>query len=138
MHRFLFDRLCTPLQQVPTDEHSQLAALRASIREELQRLVSGRAYFDGIKLGKSGNKSVLNFGIDNPVEYGNSHADTKIIMDQILELVRNFEPRIRNPQVQLHGTGNKLMPATVEISGHIKADHLSEAFQHSVTLDGAY
>ena len=137
MQRFLFDRLCVPLQQEPTDEFSQLSLMRESITEELQRLVSGRAYFDGIKPGYTGHKSVLNWGIDSPVDYGNNNADAKILMNQVLELIRTFEPRIINPKVQLRQTKNNLAPAMVEISGHIKADQITAPFHHKLSFSGA-
>ncbi|UAA40643.1 GPW/gp25 family protein [Paraneptunicella aestuarii] len=137
MQRFLFDRLCAPLQPEPTDEFSQLALLRQSITEELQRLVSGRAYFDGIKPGYMGHKSVLNWGIDSPVDFGNNYGDAKILMDQILELIRAFEPRIINPKVQLRKTNNQLSPAAVEISGQIKVDRISAPFNHKISFSGA-
>ena len=112
MRRFLFDRLCNPELKMPKDTFSKNWVLRKSIREELQRLVSGRSFFDGI--GRSGSygsatggKSILNFGIDNPVDYDINASENTLLMEQVLEMVKNYEPRLVNPQVQLKDSKNK-------------------------------
>lgn len=136
MQRFFFDRLIQPMKPMPIDEDSQLAMLRESIREELQRLVSGRAYFDGFRAANSGHKSILNWGIDNPVDFGNSKTEIKILMDQILDVVKAFEPRIQEPKARLIPNPSTLKPASVEISGHIQVESLNEYFSHNFTLGG--
>lgn len=141
MQRFFFDRLTQPLKYIPADEASQMAMLRESIREELQRLVSGRAYFDGFRSASSGHKSILNWGIDNPVDFGNSITEIKILMDQILNVVKTFEPRIKDPKAKLIPNPNNLKPAplrpvSIQISGHIQLDSLSEPFSHDFSLGG--
>ena len=91
MRRFLFDRLCNPELKLPEDNFGKIRILRSSIKEELQRLVSGRSWFDGIGKGHTGEKSILNFGIDNPVDYDANAKDNTILMDQVLEMVKNYE-----------------------------------------------
>lgn len=136
MRRFLFDRLFEPLQQEPLDEYSQLDNLRASIKEELQRLLSGRAYFTGIQKGTSDDKSILNFGIDHPVDYGNSFRDSTQLMEQILEQIRKFEPRLRSPAAQLETTRNTLVPASVLVTGHIQVANIKQPFSHQFSFNG--
>lgn len=137
MRRFLFDRLCQPDLKMPMDTHGQLKVMRESIREELQRLVSGRSWFDGLQKGHSGEKSILNFGIDNPVDYATNAQDSNRLMEQVLEMVKCYEPRIINPQVMLTGNKNPLSPKAIAISGQIKVAEVKEDFSHTLNVSGA-
>ena len=137
MRRFLFDRLCNPELSLPVDAHSKLAHLRASIKEELQRLVSGRSWFDGLQKGHTREKSILNFGIDNPVEYATSAQDNKLLMEQVLEMVKYYEPRLINPQVFLTGNKNPLSPKAIAIVGQIQLADAKEDFSHILSVTGA-
>lgn len=136
MRRFLFDRLCNPELKLPEDNFGKIRILRSSIKEELQRLVSGRSWFDGIGKGHTGEKSILNFGIDNPVDYDANAKDNTILMDQVLEMVKNYEPRLLNPQVQLKDNKNKLSPKAIAISGQIKIADVKEDFSHTLSVAG--
>lgn len=136
MQRFLFDRLCQPLQTEPTNDFSQIAQLRQSITEELQRIVSGKAYFDGIRLGYAGHRSVLNWGVDNPVDLSANLTDVKSLMSQVLELIRTYEPRIINPQVQLLSHHSHFLKHQIEVHGHIEINKKLASFSHRLTLGG--
>ncbi len=132
MRRFLFDRLCNPDQPMPDETHAKLVVMRDAIKEELQRLVSGRAYFEGVRKGHLGQKSVLNFGIDNPVDYAANMTDSKTLMQQVLEMVQDYEPRIINPKVQLVGNNKTLNPAYIEVTGEIKVADVTEEFSYTL------
>lgn len=136
MRRFLFDRLCNPELHLPEDNFGKVWVLRKSIREELQRLFSGRSWFDGIQRGHKGEKSVLNFGIDNPVDYDANAQENTLLMEQVLEMIKNYEPRLLNPQVQLNDNKNKLSPKSIAISGQIKIADVKEDFSHSLSISG--
>lgn len=133
MRRFLFDRLCQPDVALPEETHAQLYLLRNAIKEELQRLVSGRAYFDGIRKGNSDDKTILNFGIDNPVDYAANYGDSTTLMQQVLDMVKNYEPRIINPKVQLVDKKSSLSPASVAVTGEIRIADVREEFSHTFT-----
>lgn len=143
MRRFLFDRLCNPELHMPEDNFGKVGVLRKSIKEELQRLFSGRSWFDGIQKGHAGDKSILNFGIDNPVDYDANAQDNVLLMDQVLEMIKNYEPRLLNPQVELRdnnnqkGNINRLSPKSIAISGQIKIADVREDFSHSLSISGA-
>ena len=137
MRRFLFDRLCQPELKLPEDTFGKNWVLRKSISEELQRLVSGRSFFDGIGRGHTGEKSILNFGIDNPIDYDVSAKENTLLMEQILVMVKNYEPRLINPQVQLKDNKNKLSPKSIAISGQIKIADVKEDFSHTLSATGA-
>lgn len=136
MRRFLFDRLCQPDLKMPEDTFGKMRILRESIREELQRLVSGRSWFDGIQKGHKGEKSILNFGIDNPVDYAANNQDSTLLMEQVLEMVKNYEPRIINPKVSLTGNKNPLSPKRIAVSGQIKVADVREDFSHTLSVTG--
>jgi|GEM_PF-4740180 len=130
MQRFFFDRLVNPELPEPMDDAGKLAQLRGSINEELQRLVSGRSWFAGLQRANVGQKSILNWGIDNPVDFGNNMTDLKTLMDQILDAVKTFEPRIREPKARMLPSPDKLKPAQIQIYGYIQVGSASEAYQH--------
>jgi len=136
MRRFLFDRLCDPEPVLPQDNYGKLAVLRESIKEELQRLVSGRSWFDGLQKGHKGEKNILNFGIDNPVEYAISAQDHNVLLEQIREMIRCYEPRIINPQVFLQHNKNALCPKSIAVAGQIKVAEAIEDFSHSLRITG--
>ena len=130
MQRFLFDRLCQPQVNLPVDEQGKLTWLRRDITNELQRIFSQRAFFDGLELHQSQAQpdSVLNFGLSDIASRSANFEDTHRIKEELRRAVQHYEPRLLSPQIELVPTGNPLMPACVHINGTIKSGELQDEF----------
>ncbi len=132
MQRFLFDRLCQPMHKVSCSAEQRLAQLRESITEELQRLMTSRAFFNGLQAGEvdpgSQACTVLNFGINDLVSHSANFEESNKVKQQILKIIRHYEPRLLDPVITLRPTNDPLMPAAIEINGVIKADQLEVDF----------
>jgi type VI secretion system lysozyme-like protein len=134
MGRYLFDRLCQPLLTLPIDESARLAWLKQSIEQELQRLVTHRAFFEGINTSRKGRPTVLNFGIGDLVSRSANFEDIGEIKGQIRQMILHYEPRLLNPQIHLSATNNPMMPATLIVTGTIQEDSVVESFYWSSEL----
>ncbi len=136
MRRFFFDRLTQPNLAMPLDEDARLALLRESVREELQRLVSGRTYFAGFQAADAGTKNILNWGVDHPVDFGGSVTEVKRLTHQILDAIHTFEPRIKHPKAVVVGDTAHIKHAQLRISGVIEVDGVSDSFEHHFPIAG--
>ena len=58
------------------------------------------------------------------------------VPEEVLEMVKNYEPRLLNPQVQLKDNKNKLSPKAIAISGQIKIADVKEDFSHTLSVAG--
>ncbi|MFQ3234880.1 MAG: type VI secretion system lysozyme-like protein [Paraglaciecola sp.] len=134
MQRFLFDRLCHPLVKEPLGLQAKISKLRNSIEQELQRLVSNKSYFHGVDTQGPGDLTVLNFGIDNVLDFASNFADTYLISEQIVQAIRQFEPRLGSPQVTLISNHNTLAPASLRVTGTIMIDSLAQDFDTAIVL----
>lgn len=136
MRRFFFDRLTQPNLTLPHDEDSRLVLLRESVREEIQRLVSGRSYFSGFHAADNGDKNILNWGIDHPVDFGGSVTEIKRLAKQILVAIRTFEPRIQHPKANIIGDTANIKHAKLQITGIIEVDGITDTFEHHFPISG--
>lgn len=128
MQRFLFDRLCQPMNKVSCNAEERLAQLRQSITEELQRLMTSRAFFGGLQVGEIEPESqactVLNFGINDLVSHSANFEESNKIKQQIHKIISHYEPRLLDPVINLRPSNDPLMPAVIEINGIIKTEQL--------------
>ncbi|MCY7293839.1 GPW/gp25 family protein [Alteromonas sp. a30] len=139
MQRFFFDRLTQPQQPTPLDAESRLALLRESIREEIQRLLSGRTFLNGyapFAPANQGTKSILNWGIDSPVDFGSSYAELTRLAQQILDAIHTFEPRLHNPKASIVGRIKNSKQAHILISGSIESEGITDAFEYRFPVGG--
>jgi len=127
MQRFLFDRLCQPERVIPSTVEDRVTLLRQMITQELQWLVSQRAYFEGFN--SVSNKSVLNFGISDVVSYSTAFSDIERLKDEIYQAILMWEPRLKSPTITLKATNNPLKPAIIYVEGIIEEDQIRSEFQ---------
>lgn len=104
---FLFDRLETSPPQVDS-----LVRQRDAVRRQLQWLVGSREW----RSEKEG-LGLLEVAMPELPTLGADGSQLQRYAARLKRLIERHEPRLRQPQVKLQGTGRTLTPFTVVVSG---------------------
>lgn len=116
--QLLFERLTRPAARVPMAASTSLANLQSAVVAELARIFSTRSYF-----GETEGPwpDLLNFGIPRSVDFSEARsADLDVLRAEIEKAVRRFEPRLKEPVVQLYRDARTADSARVTIAGWVE------------------
>lgn len=94
---------------------SSFEELQASIMEDLSRLLNTRLIAFWQDYAAKNQQTPFLYGVDIDAAMSTQNTSDMQVLEQHIETaVRNFEPRLINPQVHVQGTGND--PGTLFIT----------------------
>ena len=124
MKHFL-ERLASPLSHWSDDD------LRTAVRMQVQRLVEGHH----TQVNK-GTKNLLTYGSTSVVELGEKSGSQQLAYaQQIEQLVRQYEPRLVNPIVQVVTPHSEHEAPYLQLQATLSLDDESELFYFRTDLD---
>ncbi len=127
MQRPLFYRLSDPHagRDMLTNE-----IIKQTVIADVQRLLRTRYVGEQRK-----SRNILNYGLPSVVNVGsNSSNDLADMIRNIEEIIEEYEPRLRNVEVQLAG-GKSWNTRSVQITGDLYIDEEPERFVFHAQLD---
>ena len=123
--RFLLERIASPLQ------YESFATLKVAVRANVQRLVDSHRIHS-----RGGVQDILSFGLPSVVEIGRaSVSQQQDYAASIEQVIRRFEPRLRNPQVELVPSDSESRAPYLLVAAELVLADSAEEFRFPLEID---
>lgn len=132
----LFDRLCMPQTASAVVRQQAGDALRASLHEDLHRLLNTRNGMTPAQFLET-PVSVLQYGMpDLLARSAQSVDDLRLLSEVVLRAVTAFEPRLADVRVQAQGDPAHPAKVRIGISGSLRVGHELQRVDFQLAPDG--
>ena len=131
----LIDRL-TDSDDWPTTRNASLRMYREGIKRDVEWLLNSRKPFvDAINGYPLAASSVFNFGLPDLMQFGGAGTDPNSLLMAILQTVRTYEPRIRDPRVFLSRTDTLNRSLRFHVEGRLVFENSEEEISFDTVLE---
>lgn len=131
----LIDRL-TDYEDWPTTRNASLAMYREGIKRDMEWLLNSRKpHLPELEYYKQAASSVLNFGLPDLSQFGGVSTSPETLLMSVLQVIRTFETRIRDPRVMLSRTDTLKRAVQFHVDGRLVFENAEEDISFDTVLE---